>query len=183
MHGKLFQIKHLLIIREQIAPFQVDFTVKEMSIDFSNIKSAAAGLIQNRNKLFSFSSNNALLEFLLEGTPKVKEYLIDSRKEIDKQLKLTCEAFITYATESILGSVMEWVHKAEHILKITNMSSADAVPLPKQEFGKPQNLADIVNAAKRNIKAKLPEIKKYMKLYLANRETEFILFRPILVLN
>lgn len=63
------------------------------------------------------------------------------------------------------------------------MSLPDAVQLPKQEFGKPQNVADIVNTAKRNIKAKLPEIKKYMKLYLANRETEFILFRPILVKN
>lgn len=82
-----------------------------MSIDFSNIKSAAAGLIHNRNKLFSFSSNNALLEFLLEGTPKVKEYLIDSRKEIDKQLKSSCEAFITHISESLLGNVMEWIQK------------------------------------------------------------------------
>lgn len=153
-----------------------------MSIDFSHLKSAAAGLIQNRNKLFSFSSNNALLEFLLEGTPRVKEYLIDSRKEIDKQLKNSCEEFITYVTDSLLGSVSEWIQKAEHILKVTNMDLPDALPLPKQNFGKPQNVANIVNAAKRNIKARLPEIKKYMKLYLANRETEFILFRPISVI-
>lgn len=152
-----------------------------MSIDFSNIKIAAAGLIQNRKKLFSFSSNNALLEFLLEGTPRVKEYLIDSRKEIDKQLKYSCEAFINYISESLLGNIIEWIQKAEHILKVTDMNLPDAVPLPKQEFGKAQYVAEFVNTAKRNIKAKLPEVKKYMKLYLANRETEFILFRPILV--
>lgn len=56
-----------------------------------------------------------------------------------------------------------------------------SVPLPNQEFGKAQNVGDIVNCAKKNVKTKLPEIKRYMKLYLANRETEFILFRPILV--
>lgn len=105
--GQLFQIKHLLIIREQIAPFQVDFTTKEMSLDFSAVQKAAIDLINHRRNIFSFSSNNALLEFLLEGTPKVKEYLIDSRKEIDKQLKHSCEAFISHATELLLGKFIK----------------------------------------------------------------------------
>lgn len=117
MDAKLFQIKHLLIIREQIAPFQVDFTVKEVSLDFSNVKNAAVGLIQNRNKLFTFSSNNALLEFLLEGTPKVKEYLIDSRKEIDKNLKMSCEEFISHTTFLLVGNILSWLEKVIKIFE------------------------------------------------------------------
>ncbi|KAK5639286.1 hypothetical protein RI129_011778 [Pyrocoelia pectoralis] len=175
LDGRLFQIKHLLILREQIAPFQVDFTVKEVSLDFSNIKTAAMGLIQNRNNLFTFSSHNALLEFLLEGTPKVKEYLIDSRKEIDKQLKASCEAFIANTTILLIGDILKWVQRANIYLQNSN----SATPLYEEEFAKPQVLFRIISEVRKNIKLKIPEVQRGMQLYLANRETEFILFRPI----
>ena len=66
INGHLFLIKHLLILREQIAPFDVDFAVKEMSLDFSKMRTAAYGLWSHSNRLFALSGNNALLEFLLD---------------------------------------------------------------------------------------------------------------------
>ena len=98
LDAHLFHIKHLLILREQIAPFQVDFAVKEMSLDFSPVRNAgksrahsslitfvtfcntfeydlARGLLKKRNRLFSLSTSNALLEFLLEGAPQLREHL------------------------------------------------------------------------------------------------------------
>ncbi|XP_060532022.1 conserved oligomeric Golgi complex subunit 3 [Cylas formicarius] len=179
--GRLFQIKHLLIVREQIAPFQVDFTTKELALDFTTVSKAAADLVHNRGKIFAIGTSNALLEFLLDGTPKVKEYLVDSRKEIDKQLKRSCESFISHATHMLIGSVSEFVGKAEHILKIVRAedSSSNDLTVAGQGFGKPEVVAGIIKEAQKQIKIKIPELQRSMQLYLANRETEFILFRPV----
>ena len=66
INGHLFFIKHLLILREQIAPFDVDFAVKEVALDFTKMKTAAFGLLSKGTRLLSLSTNNAILEFLLE---------------------------------------------------------------------------------------------------------------------
>lgn len=167
----------MLIIREQIAPFQVDFTVKEMTLDFSNVQKAALDFIQKRNNLFKFGSNNALLEFLLDGTPKVREYLVDSRKEIDKQLKLTCESFINHVTYYLIGNLLDWLEK---FMKLEKKQDATDV---ENNVKNPQLLGQLINDVKKNLKLKIPEVQRSMQLYLANRETEFILFRPIKVEN
>lgn len=53
--------------------------------------------------------------------------------------------------------------------------------LSEQRFGKAQMVAKIVSETLRTMKLKIPDTQKSMQLYLANRETEFILFRPIKV--
>ncbi|XP_050555141.1 conserved oligomeric Golgi complex subunit 3 isoform X2 [Spodoptera frugiperda] len=169
--GELFQIKHLLILREQIAPFQVDFVVKETTLDFSNVKNAAYGLIQKPRQIFSLNSNNALLEFLLEGTPMVREHLLDSRKEVDRQLKSCCELFIKDATEILAGPMIAFIEKATAFAPIEQLKS--------QPWATPEEIAVAVKEAQKKIKAHLAPLQRSMQLYLANKETEFILFRPI----
>ncbi|XP_060644949.1 conserved oligomeric Golgi complex subunit 3 [Drosophila nasuta] len=186
--GELFEIKHLLILREQIAPFRVDFTVKETSLDFSKVKTAAFGLLQKRKQLFSMGSNNALLEFLLEGTPQIKEHLLDSRKEVDRQLKTVCEQYIKDAVHMLVGPLITFLDKAQALLATTTTSDASKEPgatakvnyvLRQSSWASPQQISSIIQETQRLIKAKLAVLQRAMQLYLSNRDTEFIIFRPI----
>ncbi|XP_055614526.1 conserved oligomeric Golgi complex subunit 3 [Uranotaenia lowii] len=189
--GELFEIKHLLILREQIAPFRVDFTVKETSLDFSKVKTAAYELLQKRKQLFALGSNNALLEFLLDGTPQVKEQLLDSRKDVDRQLKMVCEAFIKDATRQLVGPILNFLETAQAHLKQSSTNSAVSSTSPgvtpaaigmvlrMAAFAAPQQISSLIQESIRNIKTKLGALQRSMQLYLSNKDTEFILFRPI----
>ncbi|XP_053672062.1 conserved oligomeric Golgi complex subunit 3 [Anopheles nili] len=196
--GELFEIKHLLILREQIAPFRVDFTAKETSLDFSKVRTAAYELLQKRKQLFSLGSNNALLEFLLDGTPQVREQLLDSRKDVDRQLKMICETFIRDASKQLVGPVLMFIEAAQNHLRNHSEGSkastggavagtttspeggqSSGMALRMAPFAAPQQISSIIQECLRNIKSKLAGLQRSMQLYLANKDTEFILFRPI----
>ncbi|XP_030383462.1 conserved oligomeric Golgi complex subunit 3 isoform X2 [Scaptodrosophila lebanonensis] len=174
--GELFEIKHLLILREQIAPFRVDFTIKETSLDFSKVKTAAFGLLHKRKQLFSMGSNNAILEFLIDGTPQIKEHLLDSRKEVDRQLKTTCEQFIKDAVHMLVGPLMTFLEKAQATLAA---GPAAQSTLRQCVWSSPQQISGVIQETQRLIKSKLAVLQRAMQLYLSNRDTEFIIFRPI----
>lgn len=178
-------------MREQIAPFRVDFTIKETSLDFSKVKTAAFGLLQKRKQLFSMGSNNALLEFLLEGTPQIKEHLLDSRKEVDRHLKMVCEQFIKDAVQMLVSPILKFLDKAQMLLqtkdnKVTTNEKDGAVAkvnyaLRQNVWASPQQISSIIQETQRLIKNKLSTLQRSMQLYLSNRDTEFIIFRPIRV--
>ena len=90
----------MLILREQISAFNVNFSVKEVHLDFTKTKSereregergwfqffpvaAAYNLFKKRSRMLSLNTNNAFLEFLFEGFPELIETQLDSKKVND----------------------------------------------------------------------------------------------------
>eukprot|EP00794_Sanderia_malayensis_P011305 gene11305-12487_t len=180
INGHLFFIKHLLILREQIAPFDVDFAVKEVALDFSKMKTAAFGLLSKGTRLLSLSSNNAILEFLLEGVPQLTEYCLDSKQEVDNELKNVCEQFISSVVDSFASLLTSFVDQIDTLAKLAEEEGKDKRQLISQQpFAKPDNVRKIVSEAYMLLKSKLPGTMESMALYLASKETEYILYKPI----
>ncbi|KAL5243393.1 hypothetical protein ACI65C_010803 [Semiaphis heraclei] len=176
--GSLFEIKHLLIIREQIAPFQVDFTIKELNLDFSKMKNAAWGLFQKHDKMFALNSSNSIIEFLLEGTPVVLENSVDSRRLVDQTLKESCQTFINHSSNTLVSPLSMFLDEVQKYFKWCNMQGFLAI-VKQQEFAQPKAIHEKVQESLSKIKKDLPLIHQSMALYLANGDTQFVLYRPI----
>ncbi|KAL3056322.1 hypothetical protein OYC64_018919 [Pagothenia borchgrevinki] len=178
--GQLFLIKHLLIVREQIAPFHTDFAIKEISLDLKKTRDAAFKILNPKAvpKFFRLNSHNAILEFLLEGTPEIKEHYIDSKKDVDRHLKFSCEQFIQQQTQIFVGNLEEFLTKVA-ALKTMAIQGGPTYSLSQQPWAQPAKINDIVMATYRVMKSKLPSTLQSMSLYLSNRDTEFILFKPV----
>uniref|UniRef100_A0AAY5EQM3 Conserved oligomeric Golgi complex subunit 3 n=1 Tax=Electrophorus electricus TaxID=8005 RepID=A0AAY5EQM3_ELEEL len=178
--SQLFLIKHLLILREQIAPFHTDFAIKEISLDLKKTRDAAFKILNPKAvpRFFRLNSHNAILEFLLEGTPEIKEHYIDSKKDVDRHLKCSCEHFIQQQTHLFVGSLEDLLTKVA-ALKTMAVHGGPNYTLSQQPWAQPVKLNDLVMSTYRVMKTKLPVTLQSMSLYLANKDTEFILFKPV----
>ena len=87
-----------------------------MKLDFTRIKDAAYGLMSKKDKFFRLDRDNAFIDFLLNGTLEANENTFDSKREVDNQLKKSCETFIENVSEELFGKIKNLVKQVSLFL-------------------------------------------------------------------
>ncbi|XP_027176832.1 conserved oligomeric Golgi complex subunit 3 [Coffea eugenioides] len=183
MDGQLFLIKHLLILREQIAPFDIEFSVTHKELDFSHLLEHLRRILRGQASLFDWSRSTSLARTL---SPRILESQIDAKKELEKSLKVTCEEFIMSVTKLVVDPMLSFVTKVTAVkvalssgAQIQKIESSIAKPLKDHAFATPEKVAELIEKVNAAVEKELPKIMSKMKLYLQNPSTRAILFRPI----
>ncbi len=178
LHGQLFTIRQLLILREQIAPFEADFAVVERGLDFSHVKDYLRRTLSGQLPLFSFSSNNAVLQLVSRGGPRLSENQLDAKKDLERQLKANCEAFIMAVTKMTVDPALTFLTKVTAI-QVALGDGPDQKPLREHAFAAPERIIEVAAAVNASLQGPLPEAAATLKAYLPAEQTRAALFKPI----
>jgi len=183
-HAQLFIIKHLLILREQILPFDVDFSITETTLDFSELTEMLNGLFGN--KKYSF------IQFLQGSIPVVSLEQSDMKKLMEGQLKKTCEHFIQTHANILIGPLYRIIRLARNDkLPMTptprTVKSADGSEIIEESEESSclfpehvvSSLQAILNQLESTLMGRLKSLHQLMHLYLMHPVTESILLGPI----
>ena len=172
--GHLFLVKHLLVLREQIAQFDTDFGVTETELDFTHMRDHVRKIMLGESSVFSLGASNVVLQLISSGRPRVHQLHLDSKKELEKQLKAACETFIISVTKTTVEPMLGF------ITKVTAMQvTGTRQPLREHAFASPAKIAGILAQVNEAVETVLPAAAAKLKVYLPNPRTRAILFKPI----
>jgi hypothetical protein len=165
----LFLVKHFLILREQLSPFDIELRSVERQLDFSDAGKAVARFLANRNRrVFSVSTENALITLLREGVT-VQEAPVDSKRDLEDALRSSCNDFIEHTAYLVASDLLDIVesYKNRDGTSSTDLATAESI-------------VSTLKALSESIESKLLTVKVQMSSYLENIATQSILFKPVI---
>ena len=174
----LFEISHLLALREQIAPFDVDFVTTQKALDFSHSRTVLGSLGARRR---SVGAAHAVVELLKQGAPSVIESHVDAKQRLEMHLKHACEAFILHCTELVVQPLLPLLPQPA-VLKLGGSIAATPSSLAQPHVATPPKakaLRAALDAVDMALRDGLAPVQELTCRYLPEPTTQAILFSPI----
>ena len=178
LDGLLFAVKHLLILREQIQPFNANFAVVDKELDFTHMRDQLRRITRGEVSLFNMSSANAVVQLVRGGAPRVLEQSVDGKKQLEVQLKSACEAYIMNVTKQVVEPLLSFITKVTAV-RVAGGGSGGGRSIREQAFAAPDRLAELAAKVNDALGDALPTAAAKTRLYLGNPGTREILFKPI----
>ncbi|KAJ3298099.1 Golgi transport complex subunit 3 [Rhizoclosmatium sp. JEL0117] len=183
LDGQFFLIKNLLMLREQIAPFDSNFVRKEDVIDFSRISDALANVFKTKWGITTLPTLGlTFLTTQLPGllVPRLVEHVSkDSKLSVNLSLKQTCEEMILDTVKACVEPVSSFMIKvtAFRLKAVKTPTSTDRLGM--QAFASPQKCVECSNAFAASVQARIGGVVSKMGDYLGDKRTEAVLLLHI----
>eukprot|EP00591_Stephanopyxis_turris_P000780 CAMPEP_0195514778 /NCGR_PEP_ID=MMETSP0794_2-20130614/6062_1 /TAXON_ID=515487 /ORGANISM="Stephanopyxis turris, Strain CCMP 815" /LENGTH=876 /DNA_ID=CAMNT_0040643093 /DNA_START=103 /DNA_END=2733 /DNA_ORIENTATION=- len=175
LHSDLFLVKHLLILREQLSPFDIQLRAVERQLDFSEAGKAVTRFLANQNRrIFSMSTENALVTLLREGV-SVHEQSVDSKRDLEDALRSACNDFIEHASTTLAGPLVLFIQEC----KSGASSTTTTAVLKSQRFLSGDAVTSVLADTKAAMLKELGPLKMQMGVYLDSVPTQGILLKPV----
>lgn len=148
--GLLFLIKHLLLLKQQIVAFDIEFVSPDVSFDFSGVTNTFWEL-QERGGLFN---TRTWMQLVGGGLlPQVVENMLDAKVELDGTLRTVINDFTnTFATRMASG--------------LPPVSGKTLTPALSQQIQKG------ALTMRRSIEEEVPNLRRLLDNYLEDKRTK-----------
>ena len=125
--------------------------------------------------LFALSQDNAFFVLASEGRPHVLESTVNSKKELEKKLKIGCEAFIMTVTKSTVEPMLRFITKVTAF----EFSEGDGKKLSTSAFGSEKRVAEVICSVNSSLETSFIDMMNSLKIYIRGTETQALLLKPI----
>lgn len=142
---------------------------------YINLHSHCFPYYSRNRRLFSMSTENALITLLREGV-SVQESSVDSKRDLEDCLRSACNDFIEHTSSSLLGPIAGFVDQCKNAVGSTTGSTDLLVKAPFMNGGL---VKGVFSNATQNLDGELDNVIKQMNLYLENTATQGILLKPV----
>jgi hypothetical protein len=178
--GQLFMIKYLMLLREQMSPFESHLTehiLPTRELNFAHLHEEMQRMLTGGLSVFSISpTENALVVLATKGAPRVVDSTTDSRTELEGLLRASCEAYIMNLTRNIVGPMLGFLTKFTAFRASTLHGN---VPLSKAAFATSERLFGIIASVNYSMQTDLTKTVKHMSLYIRHTPTRDIILNPV----
>jgi hypothetical protein len=174
--GSLFLIKNLLVLREQLSPFDISLLNTTRELDFRPTTEALQHLLGQLGSVLRFSRDNPFITFMTEGLPTVRENTTDFKLRLESLLKSACESLIHDSFVLLAGGIETYLLKqspAPPSAATNTISQISNTALFSEEAIK------VLSEVQTIFKHELPALRRRLGLYLGFQVTASILFKPI----
>lgn len=106
LDAKLYYLKNLIVLQNQLKNFDIRHIRTEASVDFTSGINEILQTLRNGEFLFKYNRHGGLIELAKQSVPKVVNNMIDAKYEIELELNNAAHELLTECANSVTEPIL-----------------------------------------------------------------------------